>query len=84
MLRSMRRRASEIERVRNSIRHTHLAIFVWQAAKALEADEWEGARYLLMTAYALMTIRPVIGNEVAQAGKIYQFPGAAEIGIVTG
>src|SRR5450432_2443309 len=47
---SMRRVLRNIERVRNSTRHNNLATFLGHAARALEAGQWDGARYLLMTA----------------------------------
>ncbi len=58
LARSMRSAVLEIGRVR-SIRHSNLAGFLEHAADALEAGEFEGARYLLMTAHALVAARAV-------------------------
>ena len=59
LLRSMRSAVLEIGRVRNSLRHSNLASFLKHATNALEAGEFEGARYLLMTAHALLAARAV-------------------------
>lgn len=88
--RSMRRTAAEVERVRNSARHRSLAEFIRHAANALDAAEWDGARYLLQTAHALMAVRSApeggwTGRAVRQL-PLSARPGLADarIGIVTG
>jgi hypothetical protein len=84
---SIRRMATQIERVQNSSRHRNLAIFLRHAVRALEASEPEGAHYILMTAFAALPAsavpeRPRVENA---AHAVLQFPaGAAVIGIVTG
>jgi hypothetical protein len=83
LAKSMRCTADRIERVRNSIRHSNLAKFVRHAAAALEASEWEGARYLLIMSLTLMKIRPVPAEGFGHATKVRQLPVAA-MGIVTG
>jgi len=82
LARSMRCTAAEIERVRNSLRHSNLASFMRHAANALEAAEWEGARYLLITSMAVMTARAVTARELREVGELRQFPAA--MGMVTG
>jgi len=84
LVRSMRSTAAMIERVRNSMRHSHLAMFLRHAANALEASEWDGARYLLITSLALLTSRPVTAREFAEIATVRQLPVRAAIGIVTG
>lgn len=54
VLRSIRRTLAGIEQVRNSPRHTNLANFLRHAANAIEGREWDGARYILITALAIM------------------------------
>ena len=91
LIRAMDSAAGELERVRHSARHSNLATFMRHAAKALESSEWNGARYLLMTAYALM---PACGDGVSGTAQVRQFParndaaattvGGALMGIVTG
>jgi hypothetical protein len=53
IVRSIRRTAGNVERVRNSQRHRNLASFLLHAANALEASEREGARYILAVALAV-------------------------------
>ena len=84
----IRRVAAEVERVRNSLRHGNLANALWHAANALDTGEWVGARYLLITAFALMAGCAVRG---ASGVALIQFPVAAEAttvklpaGVVTG
>jgi hypothetical protein len=92
LVKSMRCRAATIERVRNSMRHRHLAMFVRHAANALEASEWDGARYLLITSLALIAGRGVTAKGFAEIPAVRQLPPAevdelpvaAAIGIVTG
>lgn len=43
---------SRVARVRNSIRHERLAEFLQHAIRAIESDEFEGARYILLTTLA--------------------------------
>ena len=73
LLRSMRSAVVRIGRVRNSVRHSNLASFVKHAANALEAGECEGARYLLMTAHALMAARAVTAGNFRQPRECRQF-----------
>ncbi len=91
LVKSMRCTAATIERVRNSMRHSHLATFVRNAASALEASEWDGARYLLITSLALLTARAVTAKGFAEIATLRQLPLATEVdelpaamGIVTG
>lgn len=95
VLRSMRRTAARLERVRNSMRHSNLASFLRHAANALEASEWDGARYLLMTSHALMTTRAITGGgfpavaalrylPLPEAATRDEPPAGVLIGIVTG
>ena len=91
LVKSMRCTAVSIDSVRDSMRHSHLAVIVRHAASALEASEWEGARYLLMTSLALMTARAVSAKDVAEIASLRQLPLATEVdelpaatGIVTG
>ncbi len=60
VVKSMRTAIVQLERVRKSGRHCNLASFLRHAADALEASEWDGARYVLKTASALMTARPSV------------------------
>ena len=53
VLRSIQRTLAEVERVRNSPRHSNLASFLRHAANAIHDMEWDGARYILMTALAV-------------------------------
>jgi hypothetical protein len=55
LVKSMRCEVARLERVRKSARHNNLASLVRHAANALETSEWDGARYLLITALGLMT-----------------------------
>jgi len=84
LLKSMRRMATTIERVRNSMRHSNLARFVRHAANALEASEWEGARYLLIMSITLMTARAAPAKGFGEVATVRQLPGATTMGIVTG
>ena len=59
VMRSLRRAVGSVERVRNSPRHTNMARLLRHTLEALRASEWEGARYLLITAHALMNARAV-------------------------
>ena len=91
LVKSMRRSATELERVRHSIRHRNLATFLRHAISAVECSEWEGARYILMTGFAFMSAR----NSSNPESAVLQFPMRADavtvdpdagvaIGIVTG
>ena len=93
LVKSMRYTAGTIERVRNSLRHSNLAMFMRNAASALEASEWDGARYLLMMSLALITVRAVTAEGFAEIATVLQLPLATEVeelpaaavmGIVTG
>jgi hypothetical protein len=88
---SMRFAATKVERVRNSLRHTNLAMFLRHAANALETSEWDGARYLLLTSLALMAVRAVSPAGFAEIAAVRQLPLVtgldelpAAMGIVTG
>lgn len=96
IVKSMRRAVAKIERVSKSRRHTNLASFLRHAANALEASERDGARYLLMTALALMPAPPV-PRSLRGGAVVIQLPvrvdvdaGASELtpdavmGMVTG
>jgi hypothetical protein len=96
--RSLRRAVDRVERVRNSPRHTNMACLMRHTLEALRASEWNGARYLLMTAHVLMNARVVgTGARFYSSGDVpavFQFPAPemlAELtteeaitGIVTG
>ena len=43
---------SQVGRVRNSLRHQRLAEFLHHAIRAIESEEFEGARYILLTTLA--------------------------------
>jgi hypothetical protein len=43
---------NRLRRVKNSARHERLAEFLHHAITAMEADQLEGARYILLTALA--------------------------------
>jgi hypothetical protein len=96
---SLRRALPNLERVRNSMRHTNMACLMRHTLEALRASEWDGARYLLMTGSALMharAIRPGVWLNGPDAGAVVlQFPltpegtpelitDAAITGMVTG
>src|SRR5579864_7299673 len=49
---SLKSAVANLERVRNSTRHTNMACLMRHTLEALRASEWEGARYLLMTGSA--------------------------------
>jgi hypothetical protein len=55
---TMRSLAAKLARVEGSVRHQNLASFVGHAANSLEASEWQGARYLLITSLALLSANP--------------------------
>jgi hypothetical protein len=89
IVKSMRRAVAKIERVSKSRRHTNLASFLRHA-------ERDGARYLLMTALALMPAPPV-PRSLRGGAVVIQLPvrvdvdaGASELtpdavmGMVTG
>lgn len=94
VVKSMRCTIERTERVRNSVRHSNLASFVRHAARALEASEWDGARYILVTAMALMNARTASAPSFRECFEVRQFPlpaGSAAalppdaaMGIVTG
>lgn len=67
--------ASKAGSVRNSPRHANLAGFLRLAANALDEEETDGARYLLMTALALMG---ACAAQTHTANPVIQFPAAAE------
>jgi hypothetical protein len=60
--RSLHLALAGVERVRNSTRHTNMACLMRHTLEALQASEWEGARYLLMTGSALMHARAIRTN----------------------
>jgi hypothetical protein len=85
--RSLRRTLPNVERVRNSTRHTNMACLMRHTIEALRASEWEGARYLLMTGSALMharAIRPGVSLNAPDGGGVLQFPLLAETKATTG
>ena len=90
LIKSMRCTIQKAESVRNSMRHRNLASFVRHAANALEAAEWDGARYILMTSLALLATRGVTNGAFPGGATIRQFPVPtgmvveATMGIVTG
>jgi len=43
---------AQLNKVRNSLRHERLADFLHHAILAIESDEFEGARYILLTTLA--------------------------------
>lgn len=51
---AIERAIGRIERVPGSARHRNLATFLRHAALALKSSEWDGARYILMTAFATL------------------------------
>ena len=68
-----------VERVRNSTRHTNMARLMRHTLEALQASEWQGARYLLMTGSALMharAVRPGVSLNSEEAGGVLQFAAA--------
>jgi hypothetical protein len=75
---SLRRAVASLELVRNSPRHTNMACLMRHTLEALRASEWEGARYLLMTAFALMSARVLRTgaclNDPVAGGAVLQFP----------
>ncbi len=79
---SIGRTADSVERVRFSARHSSLGMFLSHAARALDASEFEGARYLLMTASASMWARPA-GMSADHADNVFsQFPVEEEAMVV--
>ena len=52
MVPAMSAGVAALQRVRNSLRHERLAEFVYFAAEAIKSGEYEGARYILLTALA--------------------------------
>lgn len=76
--RSLWSAAASAERVRNSARHANMACLMRHTLEAMGASEWEGARYLLMTALALMNVRAVPAggwlNSPEGGGVVVQFP----------
>jgi hypothetical protein len=89
---SMQRAAAQIERVQNSTRHSNLANFLRLAVRALQASEPDGARYILMAAFAALAATAVPEHEPfedpAEAkprGILLQFPAPAVLtAMVTG
>ena len=86
VVRSIRRTAAQIERVRNSLRHSNLAQFLWHAANALEAGQWDTGRYCLMTAHALLHASAIPASAKCRGDRVLQLPLAvfAVTGITTG
>ena len=95
LAKSMRSSATELERVRQSTRHSNLATFVRHAICAVENSEWVGARYILMTAFAFMSTRNPVSVPTSNVPAVLQFPMRADavsvespagvaMGIVTG
>jgi hypothetical protein len=74
LVKSMRNSATELERVRHSMRHSNLATFVRHAISAVECSQWDGARYILMTAFAFMSTRSIDPNKRASESAVLQFP----------
>jgi hypothetical protein len=76
--RSLLSAAASAERVRKSPRHSSMACLMRHTLEAMRATEWEGARYLLMTALALMNARAVPAggwlNSPEGGGVVLQFP----------
>jgi hypothetical protein len=76
--RSLRRAITGVERVHNSARHTNMACLMRHTLEALRASEWEGARYLLMTASTLINTRALRAgaslNTPETGGELFQFP----------
>jgi hypothetical protein len=78
---SMERAIRQVERV-GSARHRNLATFIRHALVALNDAEWDGARYILLTAFAALSAGAV---SEGPSGILLQFPApAAKTGIVTG
>jgi hypothetical protein len=73
---------ANLERVRNSTRHTNLACLMRHTVEALWAREWDGARYLMMTGSALLharAVRPGVSLNGTEAGcVVLQFPPMPE------
>ena len=69
VVKSMRCAVANAGRVRNSMRHSNLADLLRHAANALEAAEWDGTRYLLITALALMTAGTVSAKTQIESAK---------------
>jgi hypothetical protein len=93
VVRSIRFTTAEIERVRNSSRHSNLATFLRHAANAMDACEWRGATYILMTALACLEVPSArSGHTVRQlplpgettASEEMKLPPEVVMGIVTG
>ena len=71
---SMRRTIGEMDRVRNSPRHSNLVTFLEHAIGALKIFEWDGARYLLMTSLAVMTTRSGTHDDLPARATVRQLP----------
>jgi len=77
---AIERAIQQIERVRNSARHRNLATFLRHAVLALQSSEWDGARYILMTAFAALAASAVTAGATLEdpapqsAPPVLQFP----------
>jgi hypothetical protein len=83
---SMQRAVVRIERVRTSIRHRNLATFIRHAQLALQISEWNGARYVLLTAFATLSASAFTEQKpCGPAGIVLQFPAPEAVtGTVNG
>jgi hypothetical protein len=77
VVKQMRVGLAELERVKGSVRHSNLAGFFRHIISSLEASEWDGARYLLLTSLAVMSARPMASGKVQTFTVIRQFPRRA-------
>lgn len=78
LARSMRSAAVDLARVKNSVRHENLAVFLEHAAHSLECAELPGARYILMMAHALLYARATASGNRGECGIVLQLPGRNE------
>src|SRR5205823_4903361 len=84
---SMDRAVRQLDRVQNSARHRNLSAFIRHALLAVQSSEWDGARYILLTAFAALSASALSEQKAATAAlsrRVLQFPVAAVRGIVTG
>jgi len=63
VLRSLVAAHDDLTRVRNSARHARLAEFLHHAITALESNQLEGAKYILLTALATFGWPSDLGGE---------------------
>ncbi|HVW08824.1 MAG TPA: hypothetical protein VHC90_09590 [Bryobacteraceae bacterium] len=78
VVREIRQVEAKAGRVRNSVRHENLAVFLEHAAHSLECGELPGARYILMMAHALLSARTTKDGNRGEAGIVLQLPARSE------